>query len=223
MHDMLPDAVVFDLDGTLVDSAPDIQQALNFVFEADGVAAVDLASVRLMIGGGPRVLIERALRKLDVATDAARVDRLTAGFRVAYTKQGNKLTRLYPGARNCLTRLRQQGIAVGLCSNKPESNCEQVLADLGIRGLFDVVQGSGSGLPMKPDPAPLLATVDRLGRTKERVLYVGDSKTDVDTARSAGVAVALVRSGYTAIPADSLGADLVVDGLADIPSTLRQP
>jgi phosphoglycolate phosphatase len=223
MHGMLPDAVVFDLDGTLVDSAPDIQQALNFVLEADGVAAVDLPSVRLMIGGGPRVLIERALRKLDVATDVARVDRLTAGFRVAYTKQGNKLTRLYPGARNCLTRLRQQGIAIGLCSNKPESNCEHVLADLGIRGLFDVVQGSGSGLPMKPDPAPLLATVDRLGRTNERVLYVGDSKTDVDTARSAGVAVALVRSGYTAIPADSLGADLVVDGLVDIPSTLRQP
>jgi phosphoglycolate phosphatase len=223
MHDMLPDAVVFDLDGTLVDSAPDIQQALNFVLEADGVAAVDLPSVRLMIGGGPRVLIERALRKLDVATDVARVDRLTADFRVAYTKQGNKLTRLYPGARNCLTQLRQQGMAVGLCSNKPESNCEQVLTDLGIRGLFDVVQGSASGLPMKPDPAPLLATVDRLGRTKERVLYVGDSKTDVDTARSAGVAVALVRSGYTAIPADSLGADLVIDGLADIPSTLRQP
>jgi len=221
MGGMRPDAIIFDLDGTLVDSAPDIQRALNFVLEADGVAALDLASVGLMIGGGPRVLIERALRKLGIATTVDRVDRLTTSFANSYSKQGNKLTRLYPGARICLNQLRQQDISIGLCSNKPEPICETLLCDLGIREFFDVIQESGSGLPVKPDPAPLLATICGLGSTKEHALYVGDSKTDVDTARAAGIRVVLVRSGYTATPADTLGADRVVDGLRDIPAALR--
>ena len=213
-----PAAIVFDLDGTLVDSAPDIRCALNAVLAQDGLPPLGIKAVQLMIGGGPAVLVSRALDKLGVAAEPGDIARLTASFEQSYREQGNALTTVARGAVSCLEHLKNHDISIGLCSNKPEQLCQQLLADLQIGHYFSAVQGSGSGLPTKPHPAALLATLHRLNATPERALYVGDSKTDVETARAASVPVALVKCGYTAAPATTLGADWVVEGLADVPS-----
>jgi phosphoglycolate phosphatase len=216
-----PTTIIFDLDGTLVDSAQDIQCALNAVLNRNGLPGIELDKVKLMIGGGPALLIRRALQELGVVMDSDKVECLIDGFRCTYLDQGSGMTTLFRGARSCLEYLTENNILLGLCSNKPEDICLQLLTKLRIRHFFAAVQGSGSGLPMKPHPAALLAILRHLGTAAEHALYVGDSQTDVDVARAAGVAVALVNSGYTAEPASALGADWVVDGLTDIPSIWR--
>ena len=216
-----PAAIIFDLDGTLVDSAPDIRCALNTVLAQDGLPPVETTAVRLMIGGGPTVLVERALDQLGVAARPEDVERLTASFKQIYLEQGNALTLLFPGAVSCMEHLKSHDISIVLCSNKPEQSCTQLLADLEIEHFFSAIQGSGSGLPMKPHPAALFAVLHRLDTEPAKALYVGDSKTDVDTARAADMSVALVNGGYTVEPATTLGADWVVESLADIPSIWR--
>ena len=216
-----PAAIIFDLDGTLVDSAPDIRCALNTVLAQDGLPPLETTAVRLMIGGGPTVLVERALDKLDIAAEPGDIERLTTSFKQIYLEQGSALTTLFPGAVSCLDYLKNHDVSIGLCSNKPEQSCTQLLADLEIEHFFSAIQGSGSGLPMKPHPAALFAVLHRLDTEPAKALYVGDSKTDVDTARAADISVALVNGGYTVEPATTLGADWVVESLADIPSIWR--
>ena len=213
-----PAAVVFDLDGTLADSAPDIHYSLNAVLNQRGLSSIELSSVTLMIGGGPELLIRRALDELGTAAEAGEIAALTAEFEIAYLEHGNVLTKLFPGAMECIARLEGHAIPIGLCSNKPEHICDQLLADLEIRQFFVAIQGSGTGLSKKPHPDPLLAILDRLGAKPAQSLYVGDSSTDVETARAGGVPVALVKHGYTSEPAATLGSDWVVESLADIPS-----
>jgi len=213
---MRPDAVVFDLDGTLADTAADIQQALNRVLADEQLPSVDVDTVRLMIGRGPEILVSRVLEKLDAPAGPGRVARMTEAFRENYSKQGNNLSRLFPGAMECLEILTRQRIAIGLCSNKPESNCTQLLDDLDIRQHFTAIHGSGAGSPLKPDPEALLTTVHRLRAAHP--LYVGDSATDVATARAARIPVALVRGGYTQTPIEALAADWVLERLSDLPS-----
>ena len=164
------------------------------------------------------VLVERALAHLSITAGPGVIDRLTASFKQNYLEQGNTLTTLFAGAISCLEHLKGHDVSIGLCSNKPEQSCRQLLADLEIEHFFSAIQGSGSGLPMKPHPEALLAVLHRLDTESANALYVGDSKTDVDTARAADVSVALVDGGYTLEPATTLGADWVVEGLADIPS-----
>lgn len=209
-------AVVFDLDGTLADSVADIHAALVAALDAEGLPPVDAASVRLMIGGGPELLVTRALHRLGVDTSAALVKRLTSGFHAAYRRQANRLGKLFDGVEDALRVLRARGLRLGLCSNKPDELCRLLLESYGIDDCFDAVLGSGAGLPKKPDPAPLERIVQILGVRRENALYVGDSDTDVRTARAAGVPVALVSYGYTARPARQLGADLVCDRISDL-------
>ncbi len=215
---MRPELVVFDLDGTLVDSAADIRNALNLTLAEEGLPGIELEAVRLMIGLGPEVLLRRALRHLGEPADDSRVERLTSAFRNHYTEQGHDQTVLFPGAVECLDVLKQQEIPAAVCSNKPAPNCRQVLDDLGVADRFAVVQGSGDGLPLKPDPAPLRAIIDELGASAERTLYVGDSETDIATARAAAVPVVIVSGGYSSTPPEALGADWTVGGLADVSS-----
>ncbi len=209
-------AVVFDLDGTLADTAGDVQRALNRTLASEGLAPLDVPTVRLMIGGGPRLLVLRALAELRSKQNRYVVDKLTELFHDEYLRQETTDSRLFAGAADCLRRLHGSGTRIGVCSNKPEDICHKVVSDLGVADYIDVIVGSGSGLPRKPDPAPLLAVIEQLGSTPAAALYVGDSETDVKTARAAGVDVVLVDYGYSARPASELGADRVYASLADI-------
>lgn len=215
---MHPDlrAVVFDLDGTLADTASDIHQALVRSLATEGLSAVELADTRLMIGGGPRVLVMRALDQLGVADDEDLVTALTNSFLAEYLLQQNSLSQLFDGVVEGLAGMKRAGLRLGLCSNKPDNLCHLLVDSLGIGGFFDVVLGFGAGLPRKPDPAPLLYVIEKLEATPKTTLYVGDSETDVKTARAAGVSVVLVSYGYTLRHASQLSADGVVDSIFEL-------
>ena len=209
-------AVVFDLDGTLADTAADIREALVRALASEELPPVDTASVRLMIGGGPRLLVKRALHRLNVETDSRLVTRLTQVFHSEYMQQRNQLSRLFDGVETTLKNLHSAGVRIGLCSNKPDDLCRMLVQSFSIGHYFDEVLGSGGELPRKPDPAPLLRIIERLGVKPDDALYVGDSATDVATARNAGVSVMLVSYGYTLRSASQLGADAVIDSVAEL-------
>ena len=210
------EAVVFDLDGTLADTVADIGAALNLVLADRGLDSIELDKVRLMIGRGPVVLIERALRHLSVAYDEHLVDELKDQFIECYRRHGNPHSELFEGAQQCLDELEERGVPVGVCSNKPHEFCVTLLHDLGIAGRFRAIRGSTDDIPKKPDPALLQRTLDAMDIEPSRALYVGDSVTDVNTARAAGVRVALVRYGYSDVPVDSLGPDTAISSLQEI-------
>jgi phosphoglycolate phosphatase len=209
-------AVVFDLDGTLADTAADIREALVSALAREGLPPIDVASVRLMIGGGPKVLVERALHRLGVPARDDLVDRLAQAFHAESRLRGNPGSRMFEGAESALRQLHRSGVRIGLCSNKPHDLCQQLVRDLGVDAYIDEVLGSSDDRPKKPDPALLLAVIKRLGVPPGETLYVGDSATDVAAARAAGVPVILVSYGYTLRSATQLGADAVVDSLTDL-------
>jgi phosphoglycolate phosphatase len=207
-------AVVFDLDGTLADTATDIARSLNAVLARHRIPAVELAAVRLMIGRGPVVLVKRALRHLEIDADEVRVSGLATSFVEYYAETGHQRTTLFPGARECLTELARSGTAIGVCSNKPQGSCESLLGELGIADLVTAVRGSAPGVPTKPDPTTLHGVLGTMGATQ--AVYVGDSETDVTTARAAGIPVVLVSWGYSDQPASELGADAVIDAFTEL-------
>jgi phosphoglycolate phosphatase len=214
------DAVVFDLDGTLVDTAPDIAAALAAAFRPSGLRPPGADAVRTMVGDGARVLIARALAAAGDAT--ADVEALYARFLAWYVSQPCRDSRLYDGALDLLDELAARGVRSGICTNKPQGPTDGLLEALGIRDRFDSVIG-GDALPWrKPDPRHLTAVLDRLGAAPDRAVMVGDSRNDVAAARAAGIPAVLVSFGYTAVPARELGADAVIDHLPDLPAALAR-
>jgi phosphoglycolate phosphatase len=216
-------AVVFDLDGTLVETAADIHAVLAEVLAEAGLAAPPLSEVRGMIGDGARALVERALAAVGRPARPAAVDRLHGRFRERYAEVPCRFSRLYPGARELLAGLRADGHRLGLCTNKPQSATEGLLEALTVHACFDAVLG-GEAVPgvRKPDPAHLAALLARLDVPPEAAVMVGDSRNDLLTARGLGVPCILVSFGYTGVPARDLGADGVVDQLDQVPSALAQ-
>lgn len=185
-------AIVFDLDGTLIDSAPDIHAALNQVIEGAGTAGFDLPTVISFIGNGIPTLVERAMRARDLAMD--RHAELTAKMVEVYSAASTVRTAAYPGLTGALAALRAQGAALGICTNKPEAPARDILRDLDLAPHFDVVVGGDTLSVKKPDPAPLEAAFAAMAPGPR--LYVGDSETDAETARRAGVPFLLFTEGY---------------------------
>lgn len=213
-------AVLFDLDGTLVDSAPDLRLALERMLAAEGRPAPDLAAVRTMVGEGARVLVQRAAAAAGLPLDVPMLDRLHRRFLEIYGAEPCRDTVLFTGAAELLEGLRAAGLRLGLCTNKPQGPTELLIEALGIGGSFDAVIG-GDALPWrKPDARHATTVLERLGVTPDRALLVGDSGVDLATARAAGLPCVLVSFGYTTRPAQELGADAVIDRLADLPAVL---
>lgn len=211
-----PRAVLFDLDGTLVDSAPDIHEALNETLASLGEPPFTLEAVIGMIGAGVPKLIERAYAGLAKEIDPASRDRVVARFLALYKPRAARLTTLNAGASEATRRLKEEGRGVGVVTNKPDAETREILAHFGLLDLLDVVVGGDAGPEKKPAPGLLLLACERLGMAPGDVLFVGDSENDVEAARAAGIAVVAVRGGYTTRGADALGADRVVDRLTDI-------
>jgi 2-phosphoglycolate phosphatase, prokaryotic len=215
-----PEAVVFDLDGTLIDSVGDITDALNGALAKEGLETFSEAELRLMVGGGARVLIERALKARGLSEDAGLAQRLHASFMDIYKSASVARTTVYPHGRELLSELRRDGAKLAICTNKPLSITEDVLVKLGLREFFQAVVGGTDELPKKPDPAMLREALYRVGSTPDRAVMVGDSNADVGAARAAGVPVVVVSFGYSRVPAQELGADVVIDSLAELKRAL---
>jgi phosphoglycolate phosphatase len=213
-----PEAVIFDLDGTLIDSARDIARALNLSMERRGLAQFPLPHVKEMIGGGVVRLLERALAAQGADTGAAAA--VAMEFMEIYGASATAETTLYPGAVEQLEALAEAGVKVGLCTNKPHGLTEQILRELGLNGYFGSVLGGKDENPRKPRPEPLLLVVAELGAAPSRSLMVGDSAPDVGAARAAGVPVAVLSHGYSKTPVHELGADVVIDTLWELPRAI---
>lgn len=215
-----PKAIIWDLDGTLVESAPDLATALNHLLNEEGQQGHAVENVRPMIGGGVAKLIERGFRAADAPLDPAECDALVPRFMELYTACATDSTHLVPHAREMLLHFYHTGMKQALCTNKPISVTRQILDALDISGFFATVVGGDSTPEKKPHPLPLQTCLDHIGVLPADALMVGDSGADVGAARAAGVPVILVPDGYTGVPAASLGADFVVERLSDIAEIL---
>ncbi|HSM32419.1 MAG TPA: phosphoglycolate phosphatase [Woeseiaceae bacterium] len=210
-------AVVWDLDGTLVDSAADIAASLNRLLAETGLETLDETRVRDMIGEGVAVLIRRGFGARGVTPDRKRLEHLVGRFLAIYSEAATASTHLFPDAREVLEALGDAGLRQAICTNKPEAITRQVLSGFGIAEHFSVVVG-GDTLPRnKPDPLPLRTALAGLGVTPEQALMVGDSSIDVLMAHAAGVHVAFVTFGYGPEPPDAQRPDYRIDQLVELP------
>lgn len=208
--------IVFDLDGTLIDSAEDIRAIANRLLAGEGALPLSGAEVRSFIGNGVSVLVARmrAARGLPDSLHA----RMVADFIACYeTAVANTVP--YPFVPEALARLRDAGHRLGVCTNKPFAPCRAVLDHVGLGAIFDAVVGGDSLPVLKPDPAPLHATFERLGDGPR--LYVGDSETDAETARRAGVRFLLFTEGYRKSDLADIPHTAHFDRFADLPALIE--
>ena len=205
--------VIFDLDGTLVDSAPDLCGVVNHMLDEHGRAALDLDAIRAMVGDGAAKLIERGFG----ATGGlpAPLPQLVARFIALYENRIAQETRPFPGVVDTLTRLDQAGLRLGICTNKPTGLTNRLLQELDLARFFGSVAG-GDGPARKPDPRHIHVVIEGLGARADSALMIGDSMNDVAAARAAGIPVFVVPFGYTRIPPAQLGADRVLRDFAEL-------
>jgi phosphoglycolate phosphatase len=214
-------AVVFDLDGTLVDTAADLQAHVNVVLGELGRAELELADVRLLVGDGARTLLRRGLEASGGVLAGVDLDRLYARFLERYTADPARRSTVHEGVIEVLERLRAQGLRLGVCTNKPQAPTERLLAALGLERFFQAIVGGDAVPAKKPDAGHLSAVLARLGAAPARAVMVGDSNHDLLAARALGVPCILVSFGYTPVPARALGADRVIDRFAELPAALE--
>jgi phosphoglycolate phosphatase len=211
------DAIIFDLDGTLVDTAPDLGASLNRLLTEHGRATIGADGIRRMIGDGAAKLVERGFAANGGLP--APLPALVERFLAIYEPAIAETSRPFPGVVATLERLRAAGLRLGVCTNKPDEATRRLLEALDLARYFAAVSG-GDVPARKPDARHLLGVVERLGATASRSLMVGDSMNDVASARNAGVAVVVVSFGYTITPAAQLGADAVIDRFEALPGLL---
>jgi phosphoglycolate phosphatase len=208
--------IVFDLDGTLVDTAPDLISALNFVLEREGLPPVPLQSARNMIGAGARKLIERGLELEGRVMSVADIDRLTSDFIDYYAAHIADASRPFEGLESALDDLAAQGYRFAVCTNKLEWLSKRLLDQLGLSTRFDAICGADTFGVSKPDPAILRQTVARAGGQMASVIMVGDAGPDIGVARRAGVPVIGVEFGYTDVSIAELKPDRLIGHFRDL-------
>ncbi len=213
-------ALVFDLDGTLVETAPDLWAALNHVLAAEGRPEVPFAEVRYMIGDGARAMIAQGLAASGSEPSADEIERSLPLFLEHYGDHIADRSHAYEGVVDTLSLLAAAGHPMGVCTNKPIALTERLFEALDLARFFDVVLG-GDSLPVrKPDPAHLLAVVEGLRAEAERSVMIGDSRNDILGGRAAGLTTVAVSYGYSEVPAAELGASHVIERFSDLPEML---
>ncbi|WP_316980024.1 phosphoglycolate phosphatase [Shumkonia mesophila] len=218
-----PQAIVFDLDGTLIDSAPDLQAAINRTLAADGRPPLSVEAVKAMVGDGVPKLVERAFAATG-GLPGGGADALAAWvarFGEDYENCGFPLTRPFAGTLPVLAALGDAGFKLALCTNKPQAATVEILDRLDLARFFDAVVG-GDAVPgvRKPHPGHLLAALAALGVEPARAAMVGDHLNDLSCARGAGMPVVLCAYGYSRTPVGEMGADAVIERIEDLPAAL---
>ncbi len=209
-------AVLFDLDGTLIDTAPDLGRALNKVLAEKDISPISIDLVRNTIGRGGRALIEHGLALNGQEVSAEELDSLVASFLTHYRNDIARDSRPYPGAMEVIKRLKHAGASVAICTNKFEDMTLSLLDQLGIIDEFAFIAGADTHPVRKPDAGHLTLTLEKIGADPTRAIMVGDSITDVDAARNAGLPVVGVSFGYTETPMKDLGPDHLIDHMDEL-------
>jgi phosphoglycolate phosphatase len=213
--------VVFDLDGTLVDTAPDLINALNFVLDREGLPPVSLHAARTMIGAGARRLIERGLELDGRAASTQDIDRLTSDFIDYYAAHIADASRPFEGLERALDDLSAHGYRFAVCTNKLEWLSKLLLDQLGLSLRFSAICGADTFGVSKPDPAILRQTVARAGGQLSSAIMVGDAGPDIGVARRAGIPVIGVEFGYTEVPIADLKPDRVIGHMRELPAVVE--
>lgn len=206
--------ILFDLDGTLIDSAPDLVGTLNIILKRHGRTTLTISAVKKLVGNGARALLERGFK--ETGAPAENLDALTVEFIETYVPNCAVLSRPFSGVIETLDTFANSGYRMAVCTNKPQAPSETILTELGLMQYFEVVVG-GDFFPMrKPDPQHLLGALQLMDAPETPAIMVGDSYNDVASARNAGMPVIVVTYGYTTTPAHELGGDILVDHFSDI-------
>ena len=203
--------LVFDLDGTLVDTAPDLVAATNHVLAGLGLPGISEHALRPLVGHGARFMVEHAIGPGAAKLSEEERKRLLDGFLDYYTRNIAVGSRPFEGTVPALERFRGAGAKLAVCTNKTERISRMLLEALGMSGLFSAVAGRDTFPVFKPHPDHLLGTIGLAGGDSARAVMVGDSRIDIATAKAAGVPVVAVTFGYTDIPVRELGPDKVID------------
>jgi len=212
--------VVFDLDGTLVDTAPDLMAALNHTLAREGLSPIADEEAPAMVGGGARVMVERGLKAHGRVPPTAEIERMVENFIAHYGDHIADRSRPFPDVEAALERLAGEGCRLAVCTNKLEWLSVRLLDALGLSARFAAICGPDTfGVP-KPDPKILRETIARAGGNPAEAVMIGDSITDITTARNAGVPVIAVDFGYTEIPVALLKPDRVISRFTEVPEAV---
>jgi phosphoglycolate phosphatase len=203
--------IAFDLDGTLVDTAPDLVASLNIILGEEGLPPLPFDDVRKMVGRGAKALLERGFAAAGAPLDADQAPALVERF-IAHESAP------FPGVVEALVGLRGAGAKLAICTNKLTHLSVALLDALDLTQYFDAVVGADSAPAAKPDPRHVLATIAAVGGDPARAVMVGDSINDALAAKAANVPTLLVTFGYTEAPVETLGGDLLIDAFSDVPS-----
>jgi phosphoglycolate phosphatase len=214
--------VAFDLDGTLVDTAPDLVGALNGVLHEERLPALPLAEARVMVGRGARALIEQGFAAAGEPLDPAQTPRMVERFIDIYRARIADMSRPFEGVEAALEALSAAGARLSVCTNKRTDLSLALLDALDMTRRFDAVIGSDKAPAAKPDPRHLAVAVEAVGGSMDRAVLVGDSANDVGAARAAGAPSIVVSFGYTQIVAADLGGDHLIDHFAELPALVER-
>jgi len=213
--------IVFDLDGTLVDTAPDLINALNYVLDREGLPPVPLKSARNMIGAGARRLLERGLEVDGRSVGLEDIDRLTKDFIDYYAAHIADASRPFEGLEGALDDLAARGYRFAVCTNKLEWLSKRLLDQLGLSARFAAICGADTFGVSKPDPAILQQTIARAGGQLSAAIMVGDAGPDIGVARRAGIPVIGVGFGYTEVPIAELKPDRLITHMRELPGAVQ--
>jgi phosphoglycolate phosphatase len=213
--------VVFDLDGTLVDTAPDLINALNVVLDREGLPPVPLHSARSMIGAGARRLIERGLELEGRSATTLDITRLTGDFIDYYAAHIADISRPFQGLEGALDDLGARGYRFAVCTNKLEWLSKLLLDRLGLSSRFSAICGADTFGVAKPDPAILQQTIARAGGQLSAAIMVGDAGPDIGVARRAGIPVIGVEFGYAEVPIADLKPDRLISHMGELPAAVE--
>jgi phosphoglycolate phosphatase len=207
---MLAPTIVYDLDGTLADTAEDLVATLNHLLGREGLAPLPVESAGSLLGAGARALIVRGFAAAGRSLDSQEIEALFADYLTYYSAHIVVHTRLYPGVDKALATFACAGWRQAVCTNKIEGLAKLLITKLGIVERFAFICGQDTFGVAKPDAKPLLGTIAASGGSRQRAIMVGDSETDIKTARAAGVPVIAVDFGYADTPVKELGPDRVI-------------
>lgn len=213
--------IVFDLDGTLIDTAPDLVDTLNVLLARKGLAPVSYDAARNMIGGGARAMIARGLEAEGRTVVPADLDRMFAEFIAHYSHHIADRSRPFPGLVDALDELEAAGFRFAVCTNKLERLSRILLDALKLSSRFATICGQDTFGVQKPDPEVLRRTIAAAGGSPRHAIMIGDSLTDIRTARAAGVPVIAVDFGYSERPVSEYGPDRIISHFAQLPAAIE--
>ncbi len=213
--------LIFDLDGTLVNSIPDIAEGMNIFLKRNGFPLIEETNVKLTIGKGARISLEKLLDMQKISVSTKQFDLLYQEYIAIYQKKNILKTHLWPNVKQTLSILQKNGYQMAICTNKPIIPTERILTKLKIKNFFQTIANPDTSGVTKPNPKIMYDCLEGLKASAQECIMIGDSETDVDAAKALNIPIILLSYGYALKPYETLNADKITDNFAKIPETLN--